>query len=215
MSFTVTQLYTSKRSMPASSLLALTSAIGCGRRFSYKGLGEPLCFFAFGPSATSAFYLSMLPAAAAGAAAAASTAAITPLVWTVALCVGITTTIILFCSHFHQIEGDTAAGKRSPLVRLGTERAVPILKAATLLPYAALAAVTVAQASGLAPGLGIPYTLLPATLLSVPAAAAMLSFADANHRVPAQIAPLKIYATKLHMAFGMSLVLGLVASRWV
>lgn len=34
---------------------------------------------------------------------------------------GLTTTAILFCSHFHQIEGDTAAGKTSPLVRLGTE----------------------------------------------------------------------------------------------
>eukprot|EP00955_Chlamydomonas_euryale_P094836 364896-Chlamydomonas_euryale.AAC.12 len=30
---------------------------------SYKGLGEPLCFFAFGPSATTAFYLAMLPRA--------------------------------------------------------------------------------------------------------------------------------------------------------
>ena len=39
-----------------------------------------------------------------------------------ALLVGLTTTSILFCSHFHQIEGDTAAGKMSPLVRLGTQR---------------------------------------------------------------------------------------------
>lgn len=35
---------------------------------------------------------------------------------------GITTTTILFCSHFHQIEGDQSSGKMSPLVRLGTER---------------------------------------------------------------------------------------------
>ena len=33
---------------------------------------------------------------------------------------GLTTTSILFCSHFHQIEGDIAARKMSPLVRLGT-----------------------------------------------------------------------------------------------
>jgi 2-carboxy-1,4-naphthoquinone phytyltransferase len=33
---------------------------------------------------------------------------------------GLTTTAILFCSHFHQIEGDKQAGKLSPLVRLGT-----------------------------------------------------------------------------------------------
>jgi len=41
--------------------------------------------------------------------------------------VGITTTIILFCSHFHQIADDKAANKMSPLVRLGTANAVKVL----------------------------------------------------------------------------------------
>ncbi len=40
--------------------------------------------------------------------------------------VGITTTIILFCSHFHQIADDKAANKMSPLVRLGTANAVKV-----------------------------------------------------------------------------------------
>ena len=42
----------------------LTAAVACGYvyqgppfRLSYKGLGEPLCFAAFGPLATGAFYL--------------------------------------------------------------------------------------------------------------------------------------------------------------
>lgn len=30
-------------------------------RLSYKGLGEPLCFAAFGPLATTAFYLCQVP----------------------------------------------------------------------------------------------------------------------------------------------------------
>ena len=34
--------------------------------------------------------------------------------------VGAITAIILFCSHFHQIDGDRAALKMSPLVRLGS-----------------------------------------------------------------------------------------------
>ena len=38
------------------------------------------------------------------------------------LLVGLTTMAILFCSHFHQIEGDLSAGKMSPLVRLGPSR---------------------------------------------------------------------------------------------
>ncbi len=95
-------------------------------RLSYKGLGEPLCFAAFGPSATTAFYLALQPngdAAAAAAAAqaaagagsaagalAAAAAGVPPLVWACALAVGCTTTVILFCSHFHQIAGDIAAG---------------------------------------------------------------------------------------------------------
>eukprot|EP00879_Flechtneria_rotunda_P010519 GHRR01010996.1.p1 GENE.GHRR01010996.1~~GHRR01010996.1.p1 ORF type:complete len:144 (-),score=28.36 GHRR01010996.1:307-738(-) len=40
--------------------------------------------------------------------------------------VGITTTVILFCSHWHQIEGDIKAGKMSPLVRLGTAKACEV-----------------------------------------------------------------------------------------
>ena len=32
-------------------------------RWSYLGLGEPLCFLAFGPLATCAFYLAQVPAA--------------------------------------------------------------------------------------------------------------------------------------------------------
>ena len=109
----------------------LAVAIACGYlyqgppfRLSYKGLGEPLCFFAFGPLATPAFYLAMMqlqpePAASSAAAALASVQSIPPLLWALSACVGITTTVILFCSHFHQIEGDLAARKMSPLVRLG------------------------------------------------------------------------------------------------
>jgi len=47
-------------------------------------------------------------------------------VWAVSVVVGITVTSVLFCSHFHQIEGDRAAGKMSPLVRLGASRAVQV-----------------------------------------------------------------------------------------
>ena len=49
-------------------------------------------------------------------------ASLGPELATAAILVGLTTTSILFCSHFHQIEGDIAARKMSPLVRLGTRR---------------------------------------------------------------------------------------------
>uniref|UniRef100_A0A8R7Q6F1 1,4-dihydroxy-2-naphthoate polyprenyltransferase, chloroplastic n=1 Tax=Triticum urartu TaxID=4572 RepID=A0A8R7Q6F1_TRIUA len=83
-------------------------------RLSYRGLGEPLCFAAFGPLATSAFYFSN-----SSRSISSRTAALLPLSKTViasSILVGLTTTLILFCSHFHQIEGDRAVGKMSPLV---------------------------------------------------------------------------------------------------
>lgn len=84
------------------------------------GAGEPLCFIAFGPLATIAYYLSMC-------ANRVALASIPPAVWICSAAVGITTTIVLFCSHFHQYEGDKTAGKLSPVVRLGgTRQAVKV-----------------------------------------------------------------------------------------
>jgi hypothetical protein len=47
-------------------------------------------------------------------------------VWAASALIGITVASVLFCSHFHQIEGDAAAGKLSPLVRLGPERGLQV-----------------------------------------------------------------------------------------
>ena len=84
-------------------------------RLSYKGLGEMICFFAFGPLAVSAAYYSQTQS------------------WSIAsLCasvvVGTLTSLILFCSHFHQVEDDLAFGKLSPIVRLGTKRGARVLR---------------------------------------------------------------------------------------
>ncbi len=39
---------------------------------------------------------------------------------------GIVTSLVLFCSHFHQVKDDIAAGKRSPIARLGTKRGAEV-----------------------------------------------------------------------------------------
>eukprot|EP00889_Picochlorum_renovo_P007445 jgi/Picre1/34475/NNA_001943.t1 len=91
---------------------ALYAAICCGYlyqgppfRWSYLGLGEPLCFLAFGPLATNAFYLAQIPAALAIPEAGASVFSVIPSsMWALSTFLGLSTTIILFCSHFHQIE---------------------------------------------------------------------------------------------------------------
>jgi 1,4-dihydroxy-2-naphthoate octaprenyltransferase len=85
-------------------------------RLGYQGLGEIICFFAFGPLAVAAAYYSQTAS------------------WSwenlaASVVVGIATSLILFCSHFHQVKDDIAAGKRSPIVRIGTK------KAAQLLPW--------------------------------------------------------------------------------
>jgi 1,4-dihydroxy-2-naphthoate octaprenyltransferase len=69
----------------------------------------------------------MLPVQA-GAASAVGYAAVTAAAAAASVIVGATTTSVLFCSHFHQIEGDTAAGKLSPLVRLGPHRGYQVRK---------------------------------------------------------------------------------------
>jgi 1,4-dihydroxy-2-naphthoate octaprenyltransferase len=215
----------------AGAMLAV--AVACGYvyqgppfRFSYRGLGEPLCFVAFGPLATPAFYLALsaatsssstgsISAAAAGGAGATGTvaawasalAAVPASVWAASVLVGATTTAILFCSHFHQIEGDAAAGKRSPLVRLGAARAARVLRGALAGTYAVALALTAAGA--------LPLPALLATAASLPAARALLAFADANHADAAAIAPLKRYAVKWHIAFGLALVAGLALGRRV
>ena len=106
----------------------------------------------------------------------------------------------------------------SPLVRLGTDRAVVILRTVAALPHVVVAA---AAALSLVTGLGplakveaaMPF--VAASLLTIPAGRSMLEFASINHKVPAAIAPLKIFATKLHMAWGLSLVLGLVLGKFL
>ena len=78
-------------------------------RWGYHGLGELLCFIAYGPVTLSAVYYSQTQT------------------WSrsnllAAVILGIVTSLILFCSHFHQVDDDIKAGKRSPIVRLGPPR---------------------------------------------------------------------------------------------
>lgn len=170
-------------------------------RLSYKGLGEPLCFVTFGPLATCALYL--IQAAHFGGSADVQ---LTSSILISSMLVGVTTAVILFCSHFHQIEGDRAALKMSPLVRLGsTARGYQVLRASVLSVYAM-------TASALLLGI-LPATVLPFVLFSLPQAWTMLSFCARNLLDPQKVKPLKIYATKWHSAFGAMLAAGLAAPQ--
>lgn len=166
-------------------------------RLGYHGLGEPLCWLAFGPVATAAALLALSPASA-------------PVPWAAALELGsgpaVATTLVLFCSHFHQVDDDAAHGKRSPVVRLGTEAAaglVPWFVALTL----ALELLPVLQ------GLWPPTALL--ALLGLPPALALVRLLGRHHNAPERIAGSKFLALKFQTFNGLGLALGLALGHWV
>lgn len=152
-------------------------------RLGYQGLGEILCFFSFGPLAVSAAYYSQ-------------TQSWSTMGMIASLILGISTSLILFCSHFHQVEDDLAAGKRSPIVRLGTQRS------AQLLPWL----------SGIMFGLAGLFALLQVlpvwTLLvfiSLPTAISLCRHAGQFHDQPDRVRNCKFFAVSLH--FWSSLLL--------
>jgi 2-carboxy-1,4-naphthoquinone phytyltransferase len=157
-------------------------------RLGYQGLGEFLCFFAYGPLTLSAVYYSQTQT------------------WSAAnLCasvfLGLTTSIILFCSHFHQVEDDIAAGKRSPIVRLGTVRGSKVL---TGLCGAAYGSVVLFVGLGLMP---IGALLC---LVSLPFAVKLCRFVTENHDQPQLVSRSKFVAVAMHFWSGLLLGLGFV-----
>ncbi|MBK16733.1 MAG: 2-carboxy-1,4-naphthoquinone phytyltransferase [Prochlorococcus sp. SP3034] len=86
-------------------------------RLGYLGLGEPLCWIAFGPLAYSAALLALNP----------FSNNLSSIPWRDSFLLGtgpaLAITLVLFCSHFHQIKDDKKHGKISPLVLIGSKRA--------------------------------------------------------------------------------------------
>ncbi|MEO1145518.1 MAG: 2-carboxy-1,4-naphthoquinone phytyltransferase [Cyanobacteria bacterium J06638_22] len=161
-------------------------------RLGYLGLGEILCFFAFGPLAVEAAYYSqaqMFTVTASGT------------VMIAAIILGITTSLVLFCSHFHQIEDDLAAGKRSPIVRLGTQRSAHLLPWICGTPFGLIL---------LAIGMGwFPlWSLL--VLGSLPAAYGLCRHAIRYHDQPERVHNCKFIAIRFHFLSSVLLCVGLL-----
>ncbi|MBZ8182839.1 2-carboxy-1,4-naphthoquinone phytyltransferase [Oscillatoria salina] len=163
-------------------------------RLGYQGLGEIICFLTFGPLAIAAAYYSQTQTFS-GMNIAASVA------------IGITTSIILFCSHFHQVEDDLAAGKISPIVRLGTAKGAIVLTWAT---GSVFALTTICVILGYFP---------LATLLifaSLPAAWQLIRHVKQHHNQPEKVSNCKFIAVKLHFWSGLLFALGFVLPKiWV
>lgn len=183
-------------------------------RLSYKGLGEPICFAAFGPLAVGAFYLLLaagVPGGSVWGGAAAQTLSVRSLlhpgVLGAAALVGLTTTAILFASHLHQEEGDAAAGKMSPVVRLGVPRAVAFLKRG-LIAHHVLA---VAMAFG---GL-LPVMACVSVFVCAPLAYAAAAFAEATSAEPKKLFKTKYLCVRWHVAHALALGVGCWLDPWM
>jgi len=145
-------------------------------RLGYQGLGEILCFFAFGPLGMSAVYYSQT-----------QTWSITNLAASVIL--GIVTSLILFCSHFHQVADDIAAGKRSPIVRMGTEIGAKVLLWFTISIYPLTLLFVILKMFPI-------WTLL--TYLSLPSAYKLCRHVLENHSLPDKVSNSKFIAVAVH-----------------
>lgn len=159
-------------------------------RFGYEGLGEIICFICFGPLAISAAYY-------------AQTGSFSLATLPVGLIIGITTSIILFCSHFHQVEDDLAAGKRSPIVRLGTATGAVVL---TWLTGGVFVLTTVFVITGV---FGLWSLLIWSSL---PIALKLVNHVREYHDQPDRVKNSKFIAVNFHFQSGLLLALGFVLS---
>ncbi len=155
-------------------------------RWGYQGLGEIICFICFGPLAVAAAYYSQ-------------TQSFSITSFAASVIVGVATSLILFCSHFHQIADDLAAAKKSPIVRLGT------LNAAKLLPWLSgsiyfLTTLLVSLGS-------FPISTL-LIWLSCPFAVKLVRHVQQNHDRPEKVSNCKFIAVALHFWSGLLLSLG-------
>ncbi|NEQ97910.1 MAG: 2-carboxy-1,4-naphthoquinone phytyltransferase [Cyanothece sp. SIO2G6] len=157
-------------------------------RLGYQGLGEILCFFAFGPLAVSAAYYSQT-----------QTFSLSSIIASVAL--GLTTSLVLFCSHFHQVDDDIAAGKRSPIVRLGTRRGAQLLPWVCGTVYGVIVLLIL---TGLAPW----WSAL--SIAGVPAAIRLCRHVGKYHNQPERVMNCKFIAIALHFWSGLWFGLGYV-----
>jgi len=172
-------------------LILLSCALGYSYqgppfRLGYQGLGEIICFVTFGPMAVAAAYYSQAQTWSLNCLAASTI-------------VGIATSIILFCSHFHQVKDDIAAGKRSPIVRLGTKRG------AQLLPWfgnSVYAFTSVFVLLGIFP----VWTLL--IFASLPFALKLFQHVHQYHDQPEKVSNCKFIAVGMHFFSGLLLGLG-------
>lgn len=185
-------------------------------RLGYYGLGEPICFVTWAISVAAAYY-SQISATTQSQISimqqyptlSARLLYLNDMFWSrqyslggAAFLVAAPTATILFCSHFHQLEDDEKAGKKSPIVRLGTYNASIVLQLILVLFFALQ---TIFFVLGM-----VPLEPFALTLLSLPQARQLAVFVSKNHTEPEKVRVAKYYAVKFHFIHGMLLSIGYI-----
>ncbi|MFM7408144.1 MAG: 2-carboxy-1,4-naphthoquinone phytyltransferase [Cuspidothrix sp.] len=157
-------------------------------RLGYQGLGEILCFFAFGPLGMGAVYYS-------------HTQSWSSTNFAASVILGIVTSLVLFCSHFHQVEDDIAAGKKSPIVRLGTHTGAKVLVGFTAIIYPLVLLFVILNIFPI-------WTLL--SFLSLPFGVKLCRHVWENHNIPEKVSNSKFIAVNVHFLSCLLLGLGFI-----
>ncbi len=161
-------------------------------RLGYQGLGEPLCWIAFGPLATAAALLVLSPSVN------------NPIPWQTSLSLGagpaLATTLVLFCANFHQVVEDSHHGKNTLIVRLGTKRASAIVPWFVFFTYG-LECIPIMNGqwpiSSLLGSIGLPYAI------------ALIRLLKKHHNHPKLIVESKFLALRFQALNGIGLSIGL------
>ncbi len=164
-------------------------------RLGYQGLGEPLCWLAFGPLAYSASLIALNP----------SEIYLFSIPWKESLLLGsgssLATTLVLFCSHFHQIKEDKEHGKHSPLVRLGAKKGAKLVPWIVLVIYIFQLFLII---KGFIPILCILY------LMSFPQSLKLINLLKNSYNKPGVIKNCKFIAIKFQTLNGIGLIAGFI-----
>ncbi len=166
-------------------------------RLGYQGLGEPLCWLAFGPLATAAALLVISPN-------------IKNIPWGNSFTLGsgpaVATTLVLFCANFHQVLEDSAHGKKTLLVLLGTKRAAQLVPWFVILTLG-LELLPIVNGHW-------PITALLGAI-GLPPAIALIRLLNKYHNKPSLISESKFLALRFQTLNGLGISLGLALDRFI
>ena len=169
-------------------------------RLGYLGLGEPLCWLAFGPFTFAAVLIALNPIGI----------YVNEIPWRESLLLGtgpaLSITLVLFCSHFHQIKEDKKHGKSSPLVLMGAKKSASLVPLIIIFIYAFQTYTIFIE---FIPKLCILY------LISLPYALKLINILNKYYYNPKALRDCKFIALKFQTINGFGLIIGLLLNSFL